>query len=258
MKTLLIAFALPTALAAQQSTGFAFQNAIVTPDGPGTLRVMTRAQIGRAVVGRPISATEEHRSLQVLGDGTRIESKTASTYYRDEQGRTRTDNEDGTTLIDDPVAGAHAEFQKRRATTAAPNFVSTRTQKFYFSTAPASGDAVQMAKRAAEADANTDKQKAEAMIRARTTREEDLGYQVVNGISAHGTRTTTTIPIGQIGNDRPINIVSEQWYSPDLQLLVKSVNNDPRYGENTYDLTDIVQAAQDPALFKIPAENHRQ
>ena len=71
---------------------------------------------------------------------------------------------------------------------------------------------------------------------------------------AQGTRETRTIPVGTIGNDRDLQIVDERWFSNDLQLLVKSVNSDPLFGETTYQLTNIVRTMQDPALFQAPAD----
>ena len=77
---------------------------------------------------------------------------------------------------------------------------------------------------------------------------------MIEGVEAEGTRTTTTIPAGQIGNDLPINIVSEQWYSPELQLLVMTKHSDPRTGETTYRLTNISRAELDHSLFEVPAD----
>jgi hypothetical protein len=83
---------------------------------------------------------------------------------------------------------------------------------------------------------------------------ESLPSQMVNGALAQGTRTTETIPVGKIGNDRAISIVNERWFSNDLQMLVKSTSSDPRFGDNTYQLINIVQASPDPSLFQIPAD----
>jgi hypothetical protein len=83
---------------------------------------------------------------------------------------------------------------------------------------------------------------------------ESLPPQMVNGILAPGTRTTETIPVGKIGNDRAISVVSERWYSDDLQMLVKSTSSDPRFGDSTYQLTNIVQTSPDPSLFQIPGD----
>ncbi|HMQ04736.1 MAG TPA: hypothetical protein PKD26_12530 [Pyrinomonadaceae bacterium] len=84
------------------------------------------------------------------------------------------------------------------------------------------------------------------------TRTERLGVQVVEGIEAEGTRTVTTIPAGEIGNERPIEIVYEMWYSNELQLVVMSRHSDPRFGEQTYRLTNIIRSEPDPSLFELP------
>ena len=83
---------------------------------------------------------------------------------------------------------------------------------------------------------------------------ESLPPQMVNGVLSQGTRTTETIPVGKIGNDRAISVVSERWYSNDLQMLVKSSSSDPRFGDSTYQLTNIVQTSPDPSLFQIPGD----
>jgi hypothetical protein len=83
---------------------------------------------------------------------------------------------------------------------------------------------------------------------------EDLGTLTVNGVSAHGTRVTTVVPVGAIGNDREFRSVSERWFSSDLNLLVKSVNTDPRFGATTYELTNISRQSPDPSLFQVPAD----
>lgn len=84
------------------------------------------------------------------------------------------------------------------------------------------------------------------------TRTEDLGTRDFEGVSAAGTRRVTTIPAGAIGNERPIEIVYERWYSKELELVVYSKQSDPRFGEQTYRLTNIVRSEPDPSLFTIP------
>ncbi len=83
-------------------------------------------------------------------------------------------------------------------------------------------------------------------------RTENLGEQLILGYRAHGTRVITTLPAGQIGNDRPIDIVSEQWFSPELELVMRSVHRDPWAGEFTTTVTQIVLGDQPPALFQVP------
>jgi hypothetical protein len=87
---------------------------------------------------------------------------------------------------------------------------------------------------------------------------QDLGERIIEGVNAHGTRTTTTIPAGAIGNDQPLRIVSEEWFSPELQVLVLTKHSDPRSGETTYALSNIVRAEPDRTLFEIPADYSRK
>lgn len=86
------------------------------------------------------------------------------------------------------------------------------------------------------------------------TRTEELGTRDFEGVSAEGTRRTTTIPAGAIGNERPIEIVYERWYSKEIGMVVYSKNTDPRSGEQTYKLTNIVRSEPDPSLFAVPTE----
>ena len=244
----LIAHAQTTISAAN---GQVFQFNTVT-DGRGVFESVS----GKTVTGRPLSAVEERHSLQILGDGTRIERTDTNKFYRDDQGRTRTERPDGTVLINDPVQGMTAEIN--------PNGNTVR-RRSAMSKGAVSADVT--AKLEAElrsavavsaptiSPTVADKLKAESLAKAAARQEEDLGYQSVNGVTAQGFRTTTTIPAGQIGNDRPIQIVSERWYSQDLQMNVKTTNSDPRFGETTYHLTNILQAAPDPTLFQIPAQS---
>jgi hypothetical protein len=81
---------------------------------------------------------------------------------------------------------------------------------------------------------------------------ESLGRQTIEGIDAEGTRETLTIPAGEIGNEKEIRIVSERWYSPELQTVVMSHRSDPRLGETTYRLTGINRAEPDRTLFEVP------
>ena len=69
-----------------------------------------------------------------------------------------------------------------------------------------------------------------------------------------GVRTTQTIAVGKIGNDRPISIVTEVWTSPELKTIVLSKRNDPRMGEQTFKLTNIQRGEPDPSLFTVPSD----
>jgi hypothetical protein len=84
--------------------------------------------------------------------------------------------------------------------------------------------------------------------------KENLGKQNIEGVEAEGTRTTVTIPAGEIGNERAIEIVSERWYSPELQLVIMTRHSDPRSGETTYKLTNINRAEPAKSLFEVPSD----
>jgi hypothetical protein len=87
-----------------------------------------------------------------------------------------------------------------------------------------------------------------------SVKKESLGTQVINGVSADGTRLTRTIAPGEIGNEKAITVVSERWYSADLQMEVKSTHSDPRFGETTYTLTSVQRQEPAAALFTVPAD----
>jgi hypothetical protein len=83
-------------------------------------------------------------------------------------------------------------------------------------------------------------------------RTENLGEQTILGFRVWGTRVITTLPAGQIGNDRPIDIVSEQWFSPDLELVMRSMHRDPWAGEFTTTITRVSRGDQPVFLFEVP------
>jgi hypothetical protein len=89
---------------------------------------------------------------------------------------------------------------------------------------------------------------------ARKPKVESLGRHMIEGVEAEGTRTIITIPAGEIGNERPIEIVNEKWYSPELQTVVMTKRIDPLVGETTYKLTNINRGEPARSLFEVPAD----
>ncbi len=208
---------------------------------------------GKVVKDAPFSATASSETTQTLQDGTTIHRTTSSALYRDSQGRSRREvtlsgfgplQASGKThtmiTIGDPVAGAH--------------YLLDPEQKVAHKMTPKGGKH--------GAWTNGDAQGFEQKMQQRTAKEEasgelkkeSLGTQAINGVNAEGTRITRTIPAGQIGNDKPIQIVFERWYSPDLQMVVKSTRSDPRFGTTTYALTNVQRAEPAAALFTVPAD----
>jgi hypothetical protein len=76
----------------------------------------------------------------------------------------------------------------------------------------------------------------------------------MEGLVVTGVRTTRTIPAGEIGNDKPLSIVTEVWTSPELKTIIYSKRTDPRMGEHTFKLTNIVRAEPDASLFTVPPD----
>lgn len=83
---------------------------------------------------------------------------------------------------------------------------------------------------------------------------KSLGTREFEGIRADGTLTTHTIPAGTIGNEKPIVVTSERWFSPELHVVVFAKSSDPRAGETTYRLTNIKRGEPSADLFRIPAD----
>ena len=218
-------------------------------------RAISDAFGNQTVTGKPFSATEDRHSVQVLGNGTRIESSESNRLYRDNDGRTRVEDiMSGLISIADPVAGFRVELDPK----------TKIAQRTFFLRTPSSlalrqyGTRVELNQPGGRGrggvPASGSDSTPERGPNTAGMPTENLGMQMVNGVWAQGTRTTTTIPKGQIGNDREIKVITEQWFSNDLNLLVKSVNSDPRFGDTIYQLTKIVQTAPDSSLFQIPAD----
>jgi hypothetical protein len=83
---------------------------------------------------------------------------------------------------------------------------------------------------------------------------ESLGEKEYEGIRAKGTKTTATLPAGAVGNRRPIEVVSERWYSPELRVVVFARRADPRYGETIYRLRNIMRVEPESSLFQVPGD----
>ena len=202
---------------------------------------------GKVVKGAPFSATATSVTTQTLQDGNSINRTTKSLLYRDSEGRVRRDvtfsgfgplQAAGKTrtmiMINDPVAGAHYMLNpdEKIAHKMPAHSPKDAAGKFKDNAAGRFG------KRQDSANFTT----------------ESLGTQNVNGVNAEGTRITHTIPAGQIGNEQPINVVFERWYSPELQMVVKSTRTDPRFGTTTYNLSNIQRAEPAAAMFTVPAD----
>jgi hypothetical protein len=208
------------------------------------------------VTGAPYSAQAVTEITQTLPDGNRITRKVTASVYRDSSGRVRRDQvlaavgswmpnqQPKTAIIDDPVAHLHYILNPERQT-AARFPAMQRKRPDPNSSSPNSGS------NASTPDANTPP--APRHRGPGTVEKTSLGTQTIEGVQATGTQSVLTIEAGAIGNDQPIRIVSEEWYSPELKTVVMSKRTDPRFGETVYQLTQITRAEPDPTLFQVPA-----
>jgi hypothetical protein len=87
-----------------------------------------------------------------------------------------------------------------------------------------------------------------------TAQYEDLGSQSIVGVATHGSRNTIRYNAGAMGNDQPMTVVQEFWYSDELGINLISVRNDPRLGKQTFTVTDMQLGEPDPKLFELPAD----
>lgn len=205
---------------------------------------------GKVVTGAPLSAVAVTETTQTFADGNHISRKTQTNLYRDSQGRIRrevtlsgfgpaapSEQPKSFVVIHDPVAGANFMLHPDQKT-------AEQLRK------PFGGRNEAMAGAMKERRAAREQQE----IAKGTLKKEDLGTQTISGVTAEGTRFTKTIPAGQIGNEKPITIVRESWYSNELQTVVMSKHSDPWSGETTYTLTKIQRAEPDAALFTVPSD----
>jgi hypothetical protein len=247
----------------------------------GEIRSRTAVE-ARITPGRPYSAEAVTESTQMLADGNRIARKSVTRVYRDSEGRTRREqiNDSGvveSVSIVDPVAGTSAVLQPDTRTAYRDGggaVILRKVREAEAAELKRSLETYEIAERTGAERAQVDLEKRRehdmflvqsahaggrgsgGMTRAAAgeTVREELGTQTVEGVPATGTRTTTTIPAGAIGNLQPIKVVAEQWFSPDLQVLVLTKHSDPRSGETTYRLVNVVRAEPDRSLFTVPPD----
>lgn len=241
--------------------------------GPGLIAVTPF----QPVTGAPYSAEEVTEHVQTLADGTNIrQTNGRSKIYRDSEGRTRTEHTlsrpggNGQALvatyvtISDPVAGFRYLVNERSHTASRIAWPPAAVTRSFTKTAQGTGANRSTSRTGAFAGiipppppppSSSLSRSSSANARPHPEmKTESLGTQTIEGVSATGTRTTTTFPEGFFGNDRPIVTTSETWISPELKRVVLMKSSDPRYGETTMRLTNIVRAEPDPSLFQIPED----
>jgi hypothetical protein len=232
----------------------------------------------QVVKGKPYSADTSTETVQTLADGNRIAHRTVSKFYRDSEGRTRREETFGNVdtehpsphevkvFIDDPVSGAalvldpgSKTLEKLHRTLDVPHadtdgaLITLKSEKDNEISGQALPEKVFFN---IQEDQHSNRPNDLALVISDENRnivKEDLGTRNIEGVDCIGTRQTSTIPAGAIGNDKPISIVTETWTSEAIGAVVESTSDDPRYGKTTYQLTNLQLGEPPLSLFETPA-----
>jgi hypothetical protein len=196
----------------------------------------------KVVAGAPMTVVIDSTHDSTLSDGNTIHRDNQSTVYRDSQGRVRrevsfefaTPSTGGTKgmmiIITDPVAGTRYILNPQN---------KTAHQMPMHPPKPPAG-AAEGERPAKPSDANV--------------ATADLGSKTILGLATTGTRVTRTIPAGEIGNAKPIEVVTERWFSTDLQIPMSVTHTDPMMGTMTSQVTSVTRGEPSASLFQVPSD----
>lgn len=228
---------------------------------PTTVQFVAAANVGPVIAGAPYSAEAVNETIQILADGNRIVDKNTTKQYRDSQGRER--RELGPMIvISDPVAKVRYNLHPQTKTAEKTTEGSGRT--FFFGQAAGFQQTITLERRY---EAGTRVAGTYGFPTAVTSSGlllngvrqvgepvELLPAKNIEGVIANGTRIVRTIPAGEVGNERPIEVIDESWTSPELGVTVLTTHSDPRSGTTTYKLTNINRSEPPRSLFEVPAD----
>ncbi len=243
---------------------------------------------GKVIKAAPYSAEAVTESTQTLADGNKIVNKSSTMMYRDSEGRERREESIGNLgslganatptkaiFISDPVAKVNYSLDPQAKTAR-----KSSSTVFTFKADGGQGGGVVTTTGAMSLAVRDERMINQTVVAGRAgepggqaigysyrfetgtsdgpakpaPNTEQLGTKMIEGVSAVGTRTTITIPAGQIGNERDIVITNERWYSPDLQMTVMTRSTDPRMGETVYRITNVSRSEPMPSLFEVPSD----
>lgn len=208
--------------------------------------------------GSPFSAVVTTESTTVFSDGNRILRSNTVRYFRDGQGRTRTERNFAITG-EDVTAQARPRISINDPVSGERILLFPEHKLAFVIQQPATGAA--LAPKTADA---ADRSPpfglmgigmgigAEPFTEA-SAATTSLGEKTVNGTLAQGTRWVRTIPSGAIGNEKPITSTREEWFSADLGLIVQITQQSTLGGRVTLNLTQLDRSEPDPSLFTVPA-----
>jgi hypothetical protein len=229
------------------------------PPGPGARFLGAEAGMpGRVVKNAPYAADIVTETTLTMADGNHIRQSTTARVYRDSEGRTRSEqsvnlnglaanaNMPQMVFINDPVAGLNYALNAKDRTAVKSNWMPHSRGGPPPNQAQANGaqgaDGAQVAQRRQRAVSNPN------------VKTESLGQKTIEGVLANGRRTTVTIPVGQMGNELPIQSVTEIWYSAELHTEVLYKHSDPRMGETVRKMANVSRSEPSRTMFEAPAD----
>ncbi len=272
----------PVSSAQQVETQLMLQSGTVMASPVGVIESVPLESV-TSVPNAPFTADAETEFTQVLGDGNRIERRYSSMIARDSQGRTRREEEialigplavDGAsprlvTILDNVAGHSYTLDEQQRIAFRNPMAMTKIGDGHAFAFAyhadqkgaatwvrESGGNATWTAavKPNVAINAGPGQRVIFGEAAASKVTTESLGTRSIEGVMAEGTRTTSIIPAGAIGNVMPIEIISERWYSRELQMAVLISRKDPRSGDSVYRLRNIVRAEPPADLFVVPGD----
>jgi hypothetical protein len=235
---------------------------------PGAMGLRTEIDVPQ-IKGAPFCATVSTEHTQQFADGNRIHTTNNATLCRDSEGRTRRESEldlMGTVAqssphklvtITDPVAGVRYMLDSNDKTAHKVRMPAvppdSKLEIDIHKGAPVE-DTFVYAQPGPATTEHVFVRKLEGPGPESDRATENLGDQVIGGIHATGTRVTTTIPAGKMGNEQPIQVTSESWYSPDLKVTVMTKHNDPWAGEMKTQFINVNPSEPDHSMFTVPSD----
>jgi hypothetical protein len=195
---------------------------------------------GEKVLNAPYSAEQHFVNIERLPNGTTHRVETHGSEARDSKGRTYHADErlwvylgkeqrEMLYRIHDPVAHTDTRWHSR----------SKEVKRSHWS----------------ENDQDPAISKAiDAFLTIPYTTTEKLGVRKFGSYIAEGTRGSYTVRPGEDHNDRPIVVVHESWYCPELKIEVLEIYDDPRQGKTRKELVNIVRGEPDVNKYNPPAD----
>jgi hypothetical protein len=200
---------------------------------PNAMFIAAEMRFGdKLVKNQPFSAETIIEDTRRLYDGSTVTKTMKGAFYRDSVGRTRREQPFET------IGGFNIEPQ----TLVFINDFAAKTQYFF----DLGNKIARKIGIGPEGPPRDDPHPPDA-------KSDSLGTKTIEGISVEGTRITFELPAGQIGNDKPLQVVTENWFSPELQVIVMSRHLDPLSGEHIFRLVNIKRTEPTASLFAVPA-----